>query len=96
MASGYWQVVMNENDRHKTAFVHVTHKGLYHFKIMPFSLTNSPATFERLMEILLTGLQWERCLVYLDDIIVFGITFKETLSNLTKVFFIDLGTRISN
>lgn len=62
---------------HKTAFV--THKGLYQFKVMPFGLTNSPATFERLMETVLTGLQWERCLVYLDDL-------KKTLSNLTKVF----------
>ncbi|CAC5371137.1 Retrovirus-related Pol polyprotein from transposon 17.6 [Mytilus coruscus] len=53
---------------------------------MPFGLANSPKTFERLMEIVLSGLQWERCLVYLDDIIVFGKTFSETLNNLSAVF----------
>lgn len=73
MASGYWQVAVDKNDRHRTAFV--THKGLYQFKVMPFGLTNSPATFERSMKIDLTGLQWKSCLVYLDDVTVFEKTF---------------------
>ena len=37
---------------------------------MPMGMTNSPAAFERLMEIVLRGLQWHTCLIYLDDIIV--------------------------
>ena len=53
---------------------------------MPFGLSNSPMTFERLMEIVLCGLQWVMCLVYLDDVIVFGKTFSETLQNLKSVF----------
>lgn len=77
LASGYWQVVMDEADKQMTAFA--THKGLFQFKVLPFGLSNSPATFERLMEAILSGLQWERCLVYLDDIITFGSTFEETL-----------------
>ena len=84
MASSFWQVPVSEKDRPKTAFI--THKGLFEFKHMPFGLVNSPKTFERLMDIVLAGLQWERCLVYLDDIIVFGKTFSETLENLTVVF----------
>lgn len=55
-------------------------------KVMPFGLTYSPATFERLIKTEFIGLQWERCLVYLFDVIVFRIPFKETLSNLIKVF----------
>lgn len=55
MTNGYWQVAMDENERHKTAFV--THTGLYQFEVRPFGRTNSPATFERLMETVLTGLQ---------------------------------------
>lgn len=70
-------------DKEKTAFL--TKKGLFHFTVLPFGLCNPPATFERLMERVLQGLQWERCLLYLDDVLVFGATFEETISNLGKV-----------
>ena len=53
--------------------------------LMPFGLTNAPATFERLMERVLRGLQWKYCLVYLEDIIIFGATFDDTLQNLGDV-----------
>ena len=53
---------------------------------MPFGLTNVPGTFERLMKKVLKGLQYETCLVYLDDIIVKGGTFEEHLKNLNHVF----------
>ena len=76
--------MLTENDRQKTAFC--TTEGLYEFKVMPFGLCNAPATFQRLMDIVLTGLQWTSCLVYLDDIIVLGQTFTEHLSNLGSVF----------
>ena len=83
LASGYWQIKMREEDKPKTAFM--TRKGLFQFHVMPFGLTNAPATFQRLMDTVLRGLQWEKCLVYLDDIIVFGPTFDETLENLRCV-----------
>ncbi len=57
----------------KTAFV--TRKGLSWFTVMPFGLCNAPATFERLMELVLQGLNWKVCLIYLDDIIVYGAGF---------------------
>jgi transposase InsO family protein len=84
LQSGYWQVPLKStDDREKTAFL--TKKGLFHFTVLPFGLCNAPATFERLMERVLRGLQWERCLLYLDDVLVFGATFEETISNLDKV-----------
>lgn len=85
LASGYWQVKMSENSKKKTAFV-TPHRGLFHFNVMPFGLTNVPATFQRLMEKVLYGLTSQRCLCYLDDIIVLGKTFEEALRNLELIF----------
>ena len=84
LASGYWQVSLSPDARCKTAFV--THSGLFQFRVMPFRLCNAPATFERLMDRVLQGLRWSRCLVYLDDIISFGTTFDDALDNLTLIF----------
>jgi len=53
---------------------------------MPFGLCNVPATFQRLMEKVLHGLLSKICLVYLDDVIIFGKTFNEMLNNLKMVF----------
>ena len=53
---------------------------------MPFGLCNAPATFERLMDRVLLGLRWSRCVVYLDDIISSGTTFEDALDNLTLIF----------
>ena len=84
LASGYWQVSLSHEARVKTAFA--THSGLFQFRVMPFGLCNAPATFERLMDRVLQGLRWSRCLVYLDDIISFGSTFDGALTNLTLIF----------
>ena len=84
LASGYWQVSLSPEARCKTAFA--THSGLFQFRVMPFGLCNAPATFERLMDRVLQGLRWSRCLVYLDDIISFGTTFDDSLDNLTLIF----------
>ena len=84
LTSGYWQVSLSPEARCKTAFA--THSGLFQFKVMPFGLCNAPATFERLMDRVLQGLRWSRCLVYLDDIISFGTTFDDALEILSLIF----------
>lgn len=53
---------------------------------MPFGLCNAPATFQRIIEKALSGLQWKIAVLYLDDIVVFGKNFEEHISNLEKVF----------
>ena len=83
LASGYWQVPMAPEDAEKTAFT--TQFGLYQFKKMLFDLANAPATFERLMELVLSGLHLEICLIYLDDIIIFSETFEEHVTRLQFV-----------
>ena len=84
MLSGYWQIQVAEKDQPKTAFC--TTEGLFEFKVMPFGLCNAPATFQRLMDLVLAGLQWFHCLVYLDDVIILGKTFSEHLASLNQVF----------
>lgn len=59
---------------------------LWQFTVMPFGLCNAPATFEKLMERVLKKLISNVCLVYLDDVIVFGKSFNKMLKNLEKVF----------
>eukprot|EP00731_Ephydatia_muelleri_P033154 Em0025g110a len=83
LASGYWQVEMDPSDKEKTTFV--TPFGLHQFRVMPFGLTNAPSTFQRLMGLVLAGLSWSTCLVYLDDIIVFSQTVEEHFTRLADV-----------
>ena len=84
LMSGYWQVQMASQDQKKTAFS--TSLGLFEFNVMPFGLVGTPATFERLMEYVLRGLQWEECLVYMDDIIITGPSVDQSLERLSHVF----------
>ena len=91
LASGYWQVRLSEDAKPKTAFA--THSGLFQFSVMPFGLCNAPATFERLMSQVMRGLHWKRCLVYIDDILVFGHDFESALESLELVL-IRVGSRI--
>ena len=85
LVSGYWQIGLAEKDRPKTAFA-IQGSSLWQYTVMPFGACNAPATFERLMERVLSGLTWNICLVYLDDIIVTGKTFHEHLANLNQIF----------
>ena len=70
LAAGYHQIPMNPEDKAKTAFI--TDSGLYEYNCMPFGLTNSPATFQRFMDMVLAGLKWKILLVYIDDSNLFG------------------------
>jgi len=81
---GYWQTEIDERDRDKTAFV--TRKGQWRFKVHSFGLANAPSQFARIMELVMSELTYDVCLVYLDDILVFSKTFDEHLDRLATVF----------
>ena len=76
---------LKEEHRSKTAF-RTSSGQLYEFNRLPFGLCNAPATFSRLMDKVLSGLSWEVCLYYLDDIIVFSRGWQEHLDRLRMVF----------
>ena len=83
LVSGYWQMPLDQDAREKAAFV--TQNGLWQWKVLSFGFTLAPATFERLMENVLKGLQWQTLLLYLDDVIVFSKDFESHLERLAEV-----------
>ena len=84
LRQGYWQVENDPETADKTSFV--TRKGSFRFKVLPFGLSNAPAIFQRLMNLVMRGLTWEACLVFLDDIVVMSTTFEQHLERLKAVF----------
>jgi transposase InsO family protein len=81
--TGFWQIEVSPKDRDKTTFS--CHVGMYRFLRMPFGLVNAPATFQRAMDIILSGVRWEFVIVYLDDIIIFSNSFEEHLKHIDLV-----------
>jgi len=75
LASGFHQIRMHESDSHKTAFS--SPHGHYEFNRMLFGLKNAPATFQRLMDQVLSGLQGNDMFVYLDDIVIYATSLTE-------------------
>lgn len=81
---GFLQIAVDSNDRYKTAFV--TDNGAFQYKRCPFGFTNSPAKFQRAMNDIFKDGLYKRCVVYIDDILVFGKTSTELHNNLKWVF----------
>lgn len=75
LASGFHQIKMHPDDSHKTAFS--TPHGHYEFDRMPFGLKNAPATFQRVMDLVLSGMQGSEIFVYLDDIVLYSSSLTE-------------------
>lgn len=63
-----------------------TSSCLFEWTMMPFGLCNAPSIFGRLIELILNGLHWTICLIYLEDAIIMERTFEEELERLEEVF----------
>lgn len=84
LAKGYYQVLLDEKDRELTAFS--TPYAHYMYKRMPMGLRSAPATFQKLMNSVLMGLQGEKMFIYLDDVVIFGPSLEEHNARLGEAF----------
>lgn len=85
LKNGYWNVALEEESKPATAFT-VPGRGLYHFRVMPFGLHSSGATFQRLLDMVISPELQPNAYVYLDDIIVCSPDFQSHLTHLKEIF----------
>ena len=91
LLNGYWQVPLSERAREISAFI--TPSGLFSYTVMSFGLRNAPATSQRLMNMVVSGL--EGCAVYLDDVVIYSNTWEEHLVRIEKLFDILADARLT-
>ncbi len=84
LTSGYFQVAVSEKDWEKTAVT--TQFWLFEWTRIPFGLCNAPATFQRLMGVVLGDLAFDVLLVYLDDVIILSRDFESCCERFELVF----------
>ncbi|XP_059160902.1 uncharacterized protein LOC131944361 [Physella acuta] len=82
LTKGYWQIPMQNDSKNLTAFV--TPWGLFQFNYLPFGLCTAPATFARLMRVVLKDL--ENVVSFFDDICIYSETWEEHLMAIKAVF----------
>lgn len=84
MKSGYHQVELEDDHKERSAFT-VGPLGFYEYVKMPFGLSNSPATYQRLMEECLGDYNMKICIVYIDDLIIFSKDIDEHMERLDLI-----------
>ena len=82
LLKGYWQVPLTARAKEISAFV--TPDGFFQYTVMPFGMKNAPATFQRMINKVITGLQG--CEGYIDDVVVYAKTWEEHLHRIRQLF----------
>ena len=82
LLKGFWQIPLTERAKEISAFD--TSNGLFQYNVMPFGMKNSPATFQRLVNTIISGLN--RCHAYIDDVIIHNNTFEDYLQSILNLF----------
>jgi len=79
----FWQLRLRAGDRHKTGMV--TPLGHFHWKVVPFGLTNAPGHCMNVMSRILHPFLYKFCQVLLDDVIIYSKTMDEHLGHISEV-----------
>ena len=83
MVMGYHQIELEQGEGPKTAFS--TKHGHWEFNRLPFGLKTAGATFQKMMNSVLSGLTGTRCFVYLDDIVLYAKSLEDHNTKLREV-----------
>ena len=81
LLKGYWQVPLTERAKEISAFV--TPDGLYQYTVMPFGMKNAPATYQRMINNVLSGVQG--CGAYIDDLVLYSNSWVQHLQQLRSL-----------
>ena len=87
LLKGYWQVPLTVRAKELSAFV--TSDNFLQYRVMPFGVRNAPATFQRLVNLVLAGMKG--CDAYLDDVVLYSTNWTHHLQQINELF-----TRLAN
>ena len=82
MLKGYWQIPLTQRAKEISAFV--TPQGLFQYTVMPFGMKNAPATFQRMVNELISGL--DGCDAYIDDVVIYSDTWDDHVKRIRQLF----------
>lgn len=91
-ASAYWSMPLVEEGKERTAFS--IPRGKCEFNVTPFGLYNTGASYQRLMDILLSGFASDRIMAYMDDIVIFSKSFEDHLVDIENFFLNDCDLQV--
>jgi hypothetical protein len=83
LAKGYHQVPLTERAKQICSFRGPS--GFFRYTHMPFGVMNAPAVFQRMMDLVLRGLTWISCMVYMDDVVVYSKTWAEHVKHICEI-----------